>query len=74
VEIKIGISDVSRELSIECSETTSSIEQQFLDAFKHDGILALSDPKGRRLLVPASKIAYVDVGQEHARAVGFGSD
>jgi hypothetical protein len=25
------------------------------------------------VLIPSSKIAYVDLGEEHARKVGFGS-
>ena len=33
----------------------------------------LIDDKGRKVLIPAAQVAYVDLGAEHARAVGFGA-
>ena len=36
-------------------------------------LLAVTDEKGRKVLVPADKIAYIDLGQEKTRPVGFGS-
>ena len=35
--------------------------------------LVLTDEKGRKVLIPATQIAYVELGSEHARAVGFGA-
>jgi hypothetical protein len=35
-------------------------------------VLALTDEKGRRYLVQASKIAYVEIGAADTRRVGFG--
>jgi hypothetical protein len=36
------------------------------------GVLAVSDEKGRRFLVQAAKIAYVELGVADSRRVGFG--
>ena len=36
------------------------------------GVLGLTDDKGRRFLVNAAKIAYVEIGVADARRVGFG--
>ncbi len=33
----------------------------------------MTDERGRKVLIPAAKIAYVDLGEENARHVGFGS-
>jgi len=35
------------------------------------GILKLSDDKGRVYIVPAAGIAYVEVGTEESRRIGF---
>jgi len=35
-------------------------------------VLTLTDERGRKLIVPARTIGYLDLGQEHARPVGFG--
>lgn len=37
------------------------------------GVLDLSDEKGRRVLVPAATLAYVDIGEPTERRVGFGT-
>ena len=39
---------------------------------KDSGVLALTDEKGRRFLVQAAKIAYVEIGAADIRRVGFG--
>lgn len=73
MEIKIGIQNIGREVSIESEATADEVEQQLRDALQNQGIVSLSDAKGRRLVVPANAIGYVDLGQEHARPVGFGA-
>ena len=38
-----------------------------------DSVLVLTDAHGRKVIVPAASIGYVDIGEETARRVGFGS-
>jgi hypothetical protein len=33
----------------------------------------MADAKGRTVMIPVEKLAYVEVGEETARKVGFGS-
>jgi hypothetical protein len=41
---------------------------------KPDGVLHLIDKRGRQVLIPAAKIAYVEVGSaDDGRRVGFGA-
>ena len=43
-------------------------------AVTSDGILWLTDRKGRRVGIPASRVAYVEVGvPANVRRVGFGA-
>lgn len=72
MDIKIGIENVARELSIETEASSEEVEGQLREAMS-SGLLTLSDAKGRKLIIPAAKIGYVDLGQEHTRRVGFGS-
>ena len=73
MEIKIGIQHVVRELTVETEETAAIIEASLRKALADDGLVALTDEKGRKVLVPANKIAYIDLGQDKVRPVGFGS-
>ena len=73
MEIKVGIQHVAREIAVETDETAADVEKNLLKALADDSILTLTDAKGRKVLVPVDKIAYVDLGQEHVRPVGFGT-
>ena len=73
MEINVGIQHVAREIAVETEETAAEVEKNLLKALADDTILMLTDAKGRRVLIPVDKIAYVDLGQEHVRPVGFGT-
>jgi hypothetical protein len=73
VEIKIGIQDIARELTVETEATAAEVEKNLQAALVDGGLLTLSDEKGRKVLIPVAKIAYLDLGQEQTRRVGFGS-
>jgi hypothetical protein len=72
VEVKIGVSDSPRELVFRSSETQAEVEKQVSAALsKGTDLLSLTDDKGRKFLVPTSKIAYVEIGAADVRRVGF---
>ncbi len=73
MEIKVGIQHVSREIVVETTESAADIEKSLEKALGGDGFFTVTDERGRKVLIPASKIAYVDLGQENARHVGFGT-
>lgn len=72
MEVRIGVQNASRELSIDATldadEITAAV-QKALDG----GTLSLEDSKGRRLVVPGDKLAYVDISTSTAGQVGFRS-
>lgn len=70
-EVKIGISDSTHEINIECASTQSEVISKVNEAIKSSSVLSLSDTKGRELLVPSNKISYVEVGESTDRKVGF---
>lgn len=73
VEIKIGIQNVSREVSLESNQSAEEVLALVNEALEKKSILDLADEKGRRVLVPAAQIGYVDMGPESVRRVGFGA-
>ncbi|MGA4668625.1 DUF3107 domain-containing protein [Propionibacteriaceae bacterium Y1923] len=73
MDIKIGIVNVAREVSIESTLTGEEVAEKVTEALNSNGLLDLSDDKGRRVIVPAAQIGYIDLGPENARKVGFGA-
>ncbi len=72
MEVKIGILYASRELVIETAEGLETVEQKVADAVEA-GVLTLTDTKGRRVVVPGERIAYVEIGGGVSGQVGFRS-
>lgn len=72
MEVKIGVQYAARELVIESAQTPTEVEKIVTDAIDADsGVLALQDEKGRRVIVPVSKVAYVEIAEASPRPVGF---
>ena len=73
MEIKIGVQHAQRELVVESSATADEVHKQVADALAAGGVLSLADTKGRTVLVPVEKLAYVEIGGGVAGHVGFRS-
>ena len=72
MEVKIGVQFAPRELTLESAQSPDEIAKAVSDALKADlGVLTLVDDKGRRVLVPADKLAYVEIAESEQRRVGF---
>ncbi|MBV8967087.1 MAG: DUF3107 domain-containing protein [Mycobacteriaceae bacterium] len=73
VEVKIGISESPRELVLNSSQTPEEVEELVRAALDEGAsVLALTDERGRKVLVQTNKIAYVEIGVADVRRVGFG--
>ena len=75
MEIKVGIQHVNREIVVETNKSAADIERAFENAIDGNGsgVFTLTDERGRKVLIPADRIGYLDIGEENARHVGFGS-
>lgn len=73
MEVKVGILHSTREVSVETDESAQQVTDAFTKALADDGILTLLDQRGRKVLIPAAQISYLDLDKEHARRVGFGA-
>jgi len=72
VEVKIGVQFAPRELVVDSAQSPADIEEAVATALNgRDGVLTLVDEKGRRVIVPVDKLAYVEIAESTSRPVGF---
>ncbi|GAB3415084.1 DUF3107 domain-containing protein [Flindersiella endophytica] len=72
MEVKIGVQHAPREIVFESSEQPEDVEAAVRRALE-DGLLTLTDERGRLVIVPSNRIAYVEIGAKSERKVGFGA-
>ncbi|MER7704893.1 DUF3107 domain-containing protein [Kitasatospora sp. NPDC097605] len=74
MEVKIGVQNAPREIVIESSQTADEVQDAVTKALEGtEKLFSLSDEHGRRIIVPADRLAYVEIGEPAARKVGFGT-
>lgn len=72
MEVRIGVEHSPRELALESNQSQDEVEAAVTKALgSADGLLTLVDDKGRKVIVPAAKLAYVEIGESESRRVGF---
>ena len=71
MEVKIGIAESARELVVSSDQSADEVSSLVDAALSGDGLLRLVDEKGRRFVVRAAQIAYVEIAPEDGRKVGF---
>jgi hypothetical protein len=72
VEITIGVQNVAREITLESAQSADAVQAAVAKALADGGVLKLADDRGRLVLVPVASLAYIELGQEEQRRVGFG--
>lgn len=73
MEIRINVQNAAREIVLESNQTPEDVEKLINKAVESSEILTLVDEKGRRVIVPGDKIAFVEIGAQSAGRVGFAS-
>jgi hypothetical protein len=71
VEVKIGVQHAPREVVLESAQKADDVVAAVTEALASGSVLDLSDDKGRRVVVPGERIAYVEIGAPVERRVGF---
>lgn len=72
MEIKIGVQHSPRELVLDSPLAAEDVEKAVQEALA-GGVLSLADNKGRRVIVPGDRLAYVEVATSISGTVGFRS-
>jgi len=72
VEIRIGIINTGRELSFDTAATADEVRTQVSAALEQSAShLSFADVKGNSYIVPTANLAYIELGTEESRRVGF---
>ena len=72
MDIRIGIANSPREISFESSQTSAEVEKVVSEALASDAkYVKLADGKGNVYVVPTASLAYLEIGSEESRRVGF---
>ncbi|MEV6526789.1 DUF3107 domain-containing protein [Longispora sp. NPDC051575] len=72
MEVKIGVQFAPRELVVESAQSPAEVEAAVIEALNSESkILSLVDEKGRLVIVPVDKLAYVEIAEIVTRTVGF---
>lgn len=72
MDVKIGIQHIARELTIDTEQSADDIVAAYQKAVAEGGTFEVADTKGGRTVLRADGVAYLDLGSEKARKVGFG--
>jgi hypothetical protein len=72
MEIRIGMINTSREIGLETSQTLAEVEALVANSLSGtSAVLKLSDDKGKVYLVASANIAFVELGSDQNRRIGF---
>jgi len=72
VEIRIGIANTGRELNFETNESAADVKKSVAAALDANAThVTFADDKGNSYIVPTAGLAYVEIGTEQSRRVGF---
>ncbi|GAA3915912.1 DUF3107 family protein [Microbacterium invictum] len=72
MEIRIGLADTARELTFESDESADAVKKTVTSALEEGaGFVSFADTRGSSYIVPTARIAFVEVGTEESRRVGF---
>ncbi|MBD7956756.1 DUF3107 domain-containing protein [Microbacterium sp. Sa4CUA7] len=72
MEIRIGIVNTGRELGFETNESAATVKTSVTQALESGAThVSFTDAKGNSYIVPTAALAYVEVGTEESRRIGF---
>ncbi|MDY0909312.1 DUF3107 domain-containing protein [Microbacterium sp. CFBP9034] len=72
MEIRIGIANTGRELNFETNDPAADVKKSIATALDAgDTHVSFADNKGNSYIVPTASLAYVELGSEESRRVGF---
>ena len=75
MDVRIGVTHTPKEIELDMTDDGEAVAKAVEKALAAgEGMLWLTDRKGRRVGVPAAKVAYVEIGSPtEERRVGFGA-
>ncbi len=74
MEIRIGVVHTPKEIALDLDGSVDDVKERIQKALADDdGVLWLTDTRGRTVGVPSERVAYVEIETDNAsKRVGFG--
>lgn len=72
MEVRIGVQNITHDIVFESDSEPADLADVITGAWASDEMITLHDAKGRRILIPSDKIAYIELGPPTRGQVGFG--
>lgn len=77
MDVRIGVTHSMREIDLDLDDDADrdALKSQINEVLADDeGVLWITDKRGREVAVPSAKIAFVEIGSPtESRTIGFGS-
>lgn len=72
MEIRIGIANTGRELTFETNESAETVQKSVVTALDSAAThVTFADSKGNSYIVPTAGLAYIELGSDQSRRIGF---
>lgn len=72
MDIRIGIANTGRELNFETSQSADTVKKAVAEALDSSAThVSFTDSKGNTYIVPTAGLAFIEIGTEESRRVGF---
>ncbi|MEM9465906.1 MAG: DUF3107 domain-containing protein [Actinomycetota bacterium] len=75
MDIRIGVTDNPREINLQLADDVDrdTLKGEIDSVLSSgEGVLWLTDDKGKEVAVPAARLAYVELGPAGSNPIGFG--
>ena len=74
MQVRIGVQYVPKELVVETDQSADEVQQALADALNEGhSLFVIHDERGGRVVVPADRLAYLEIEESESRQVGFGT-
>jgi Protein of unknown function (DUF3107) len=74
MQVRIGVQYVPKELVVETDQSADEVQQALADALNEGhSLFVIQDERGGRIVVPADRLAYLEIEESESRRVGFGT-
>lgn len=74
MQVRIGVQYVPKELVVETNQSADEVQQALADALNEGhSLFVIQDERGGRIVIPADRLAYLEIEESESRQVGFGT-
>ncbi|WUH97288.1 DUF3107 domain-containing protein [Spirillospora sp. NBC_00431] len=75
MQVRIGVQNVPKELVVDTDQSADQVQDALSDALAEQprGVFVLQDRRAGRVVVPAERLAYLEIVEDEQRSVGFGT-